>query len=78
MGKYRSKYTDWEILEFVTRGKGVSTNELCLKFGMTRQAVHFRMTRLVRRGLVFIEVGSGKRPSKYWASTSKPWKHRIE
>jgi predicted ArsR family transcriptional regulator len=78
MAQFKPRFTDWELLDFICRGDGRTSKEICEHFGLTRQAVHFRLRRLVRRGLVLSEVGSGRRPTKYWARTNKPWEHKFD
>jgi predicted ArsR family transcriptional regulator len=77
MGKYKSTFTDYEILDFLASNRGASSLELALKFGITRQGVHFRMKRLIYKGWVFEDVGAGRNPTRYWAHKQKPWVHKI-
>ena len=77
MGKFKSTFSNQEILSFIKKHSGATTNELVLKFAVTRQDIHHRMTKLVKRGFVLVEVGGGRKPSKYFVTKNQPWRSRI-
>ena len=77
MGKYKATFSNQEILNFIKYNSSATTSELMLKFAVTRQDIHHRMTRLMRRGFVLSVPGSGRRPTKYFVTKNQPWKARI-
>ena len=77
MGRYRATFSNQEILSFIEHNSSATTTELMLKFGVTRQDIHHRMTKLKKRGFIISEVGGGRKPTRYFVTKNQPWKARI-
>ncbi len=77
MGRYKPTFSDQEILSFVKYNPGCPTNKLVERFNVTRQDIHCRMTKLIKKGFVLADVGAGRRPTKYYVTKNQPWRARI-
>lgn len=76
MGRFRATFRDDELMNFISRNPGCTTNKLCERFNVTRQDIHHRMRKLMKKGFILIEVGRGRVPSKYFVTNNKPWRSR--
>jgi len=73
MAKFKATFSNQELLNYISRHPGCTTNELMEKFGVTRQDIHHRVYRLMKRGFLLVDVGHGRRPSKYTVTNHRPW-----
>jgi DNA-binding MarR family transcriptional regulator len=74
MSKYKPTFSNQEMLEYIYRHPGCSTNELVKRFKVTRQDIHHRAKRLVKRGQLLIDVGHGRRPSRFTVTKRQTWR----
>ena len=74
MGKYKPTFSSQEMLEFIYRRPGCSTNELVERFKVTRQDIHHRTKKLVKRGLLLVDLGHGRKPSRFTVTKRQPWR----
>jgi DNA-binding MarR family transcriptional regulator len=74
MGRFRAKFSNQELLNYIRRHPGCSTNELVERFEVTRQDIHHRMKKLLKRGYLFIDVGHGRKPSRFTVTNHQPWR----
>jgi DNA-binding MarR family transcriptional regulator len=72
----RRSCTDWELLEYIGHKSGISCTDLANHYSITRQAMHQRLTPMVRKGFLYKEEGSGRRAGLYYVKRNKPWKRR--
>lgn len=77
MGRFKATFSNQEMLEYIYHHPGCTTNNLVERFGVTRQAVHHRVRKLKKRGLLLADVGHGRRPSKFTVTNRQPWRSRI-
>ena len=77
MGRYRATFSNQEILSFIKNSSSATTTELMLKFSVTRQDIHHRMTKLKKRGFIISEVGGGRKPTRYFVTKNQPWRAKI-
>jgi predicted HTH transcriptional regulator len=77
MGKYKPKFNNAEILNWISRNPGCTTKQLEEKFELTRQGVHHRMKKLTKKGFLLIAVGRGKVQSRYTVTNHQPWRARL-
>ena len=77
MGRYRPKFSNAEILNWVSRNPGCTTNQIQERFKLTRQGAHHRMKKLAKKGFLLTEVGRGKVQSRYTVTNHQPWRARI-
>lgn len=74
MGKFKATFSNQELLNYISLHPGCGTNELVEKFGVTRQDIHHRIHRLVKRGFLLVDLGHGRKQSKYTVTNYRPWK----
>jgi predicted transcriptional regulator len=69
----RTRISDTDILETIGKKQPISCTNLAEVYGVTRQAMHLRLTKLQNRGMVLKELGAGRRPGLYHLKVHKPW-----
>ena len=69
----RNRISDMDILETIAAKQPISCTNLAGVYDITRQAMHLRLTRLEKRGMVLKEPGAGRRAGLYNLKKSKPW-----
>jgi DNA-binding MarR family transcriptional regulator len=74
MAKFKATFSNQELLDFISRHPGCTTNALVERFAVTRQDIQHRTKRLRKRGFLLVEVGHGRRPSKFTATNNRSWK----
>jgi len=77
VGKFKATFSDQELLSFVKRHPGSTTNELCDRYKVTRQDIHHRMKKLLKRGFLLVDVGRGRVQSKYTVTNYQPWRSGV-
>lgn len=77
MGRYKPKYSNVEILNYIKWNPGCTTNQIAEKFQLTRQGTHHRMKKLTKKGFLLTEVGRGRVGSRYTVTNHQPWRARI-
>jgi predicted ArsR family transcriptional regulator len=70
------KFTDRELLDRIKETGGQTCTALAKHFGVSRQTMHERLTRLIARELIEYEPGSGRKAGKHTAPkwTVHAWK----
>lgn len=74
MGKFRATFSNQELLDYVQHHPGCTTNDLVERFKVTRQDIHHRIKRLKKRGFLLVDVGHGRRPSKFTVTNNRSWR----
>lgn len=75
MAKFKASFSNQELLDYIQHYPGCTTNELVLRFGVTRQDIQHRTKRLRKRGLLLVDVGHGRRPSRFTVTNNRSWRH---
>lgn len=74
MGKFKATFSNQELLNFIQRHPGCTTNALVERFGVTRQDIQHRTKRLRKRGFLLVDVGHGRRPSRFTTTNNRRWR----
>jgi hypothetical protein len=75
MGKFKATFSNQELLDFIQHNPGCTTNVLVIRFGVTRQDIQHRTQRLRKQGLLLVDLGHGRRPSRFTVNNNRRWRH---
>jgi len=76
-GRFKKKFSDQEILNYVFHNNWCTAPEIAERFEITRQGVHARMKKLIKKGLATSKPGARRIPTRFHVASNRPWKARI-
>jgi len=75
-GRYKSTFTEQEVLNVIKQNPGITATRLAIRFSVSRQAMHHRLNKLIRKGFLKIDNGAGRRPNGYYTLDPTPWRRK--
>jgi len=77
MGRYKPTFTDQELMNHLRKNPGTSATKMAERFNVSRQAMHYRLARMRKKGYLTLIIGAGRRPSKFYLTKNQPWRKKI-
>ena len=77
MGRYKPSFSDQELLNFVKAHPASTASKLVERFNVTRQDIHHRMNKLIKKGFIMADVGARRRATLFYVTKNQPWRTKI-
>jgi len=76
-GRYKPTFWNEQLINYLKLNAGMSCTKLAKHFAVSRQAMHYRLKRLEKKGWVSRARGAGRKADGWCINFLQPWRKKL-